>query len=105
MSVSLNQNFVLMTQDNLSRDWRGLLSLLNFSRIDENILLQSSEKTRKIIEIWNEYYTEANFEKLLELLEKIERFDIYDDVISFMGCFFVNFFSLVKSVYRKNLFF
>lgn len=73
------------------RDYRALMSLLKFDKIDETISERSSDRTRKIIEIWIECYEEANFQKLLQHLERIQRFDVYDDVITFMGLFAILF--------------
>lgn len=86
LSASLNVKKCL-GNEHVFRDWRGFASLLFFSRNHFNIVELSKNEFEKLLAIWNDSYTEANFNKLLNILKKIQRYDIFDDVRDFLGLF------------------
>lgn len=82
---SLNSLKILREDNQLCRDWRGLSSLLNLSGKDQNVVDRSGDKMKVLLEMWKGLFPESNFENLLECLQKIGRYDIYDDVIESLG--------------------
>lgn len=63
--------------------------ILNFTKNDFNLVEQNADKFRKLLEVWKESYSESNFKKLLSCIVLIDRHDIYDDIIEFLGIILV----------------
>lgn len=82
---SLNSEKIFSDERNICRDWRGLSSLLNLSGSEFNVIANSEDKMKILLEMWKRLHAESNFEVLLKCLEEIGRFDIYDDVIESLG--------------------
>nr|WJZ56737.1 myeloid differentiation primary response protein [Dioryctria sylvestrella] len=71
--------------DRLPRDWRGLTSLLNISIEIVGTINEYPDKTGKVLDIWLQRNDgTATLGKLLEYLERLDRFDVYDDIIDFV---------------------
>lgn len=87
LSASLNTKMILSSSENISRDWSGLAMLLNINKPEQNLVEQSSDRMTKLIDIWIASYKESHFESLLENLKRIDRHDVYDDIIRIMGLF------------------
>lgn len=81
---SLNIELIL-SDGNLHRDWRGLSSLFKCTKFDKAAVQHHENKTRKLIEISTSINRDLKFNDLLENLQRIGRFDVYDDVIETMG--------------------
>lgn len=87
LSASLNSKMILppLCNANISRDWNGIATLLNINKNNQNLVQQSSDKMLKLIEIWIVSYPDPDIKSLLENLQRIERYDVYDDIVDFMG--------------------
>lgn len=59
--------------------------LLNINKPEQNLVEQSNDRMTKLLDIWIASYQESHFESLLENLKRIDRHDVYDDVIRIMG--------------------
>lgn len=95
LSESLNSEKII-GEGGYNRDWRGFAVLLNFSKNQFNLVEQSTDKFRKLLDIWIESYEDANFDKLLKFICLIDRHDVHDDIIDFLT-------SDAKSYFTSNL--
>lgn len=67
------------TYINVSRDWRGLATLVNISAEIANSF-ESRDKTAKVIEYWIQKRDgTATVGQLLEYLQRLDRYDAFDD--------------------------
>ena len=79
LSQYLNGQQYISTASGLSRDYRGIAQLMGFSYAIINSILRSTDPLSNLLEMY-ENRSDANFSRLLEMIEKIERFDIIDDM-------------------------
>ncbi|KAM3961812.1 myeloid differentiation primary response protein MyD88 [Aphomia sociella] len=82
-SCLLNSKKILPADgpDRLSRDWRGLASLINISNEVVESIYGLADKTAKVIELWCQKRDgTATLGKLMEYLQLIDRYDVYDDL-------------------------
>lgn len=79
LSQYLNSEQYITTSKGLSRDYRGLAQLMGFSYSIMNFVLKTTDPLNSLLEMY-ENRSEATFDKLLQMLEQIERFDIIDDL-------------------------
>lgn len=63
----------------LPRDWRGLADLVNVSSERAAYIRLQPQKTVKVLEIWQKD-SSATVGHLLQHLERLDRFDVYDDL-------------------------
>ncbi|KAF9411191.1 hypothetical protein HW555_009964 [Spodoptera exigua] len=63
----------------LPRDWRGLADLVNVSAERAAYIRLQPQKTVKVLEIWQKDNS-ATVGHLLQHLERLDRFDVYDDL-------------------------
>lgn len=87
-TLALNLEQLIPTDGGLARDYRGLGELLGFSRVEvETRFKNSSNPTRSMIDAFinkninNDRNCRFSLNDLLKLLEKIERFDVIDDLL------------------------
>lgn len=85
-SQALNLEQLIHTEDGIARDYRGLGELLGFSKIEVDTRFKnSSNPTRSMIDaiISKNINNDRRFSlnDLLKLIEKIERFDVIDDLL------------------------
>lgn len=85
--LSLNSEQLLPTNDGLRRDYRGLGELLGFCEAElECRFKKSYNPTKSIIEAYISKNitsaTKPTVKDLLKVLEKIERYDVIDDMLS-----------------------
>lgn len=82
-SCLLNSKKVLPADgpDRLSRDWRGIASLINISNEVVESIYGLADKTAKVIDLWCQKRDgTATLGKLMEYLQLIDRYDVYDDL-------------------------
>lgn len=65
--------------DKLPRDWRGLAYLVNVSSEKAAYISLHPQKTTEVLEIWQKDQT-ATVGQLLNHLERLDRYDVYDDL-------------------------
>ncbi|CAH1646345.1 unnamed protein product [Spodoptera littoralis] len=63
----------------LPRDWRGLADLVNVSSERAAYIRLQPQKTVKVLEIWQKD-SSATVGHLMQHLERLDRFDVYDDL-------------------------
>ncbi|XP_004921572.1 myeloid differentiation primary response protein MyD88 isoform X1 [Bombyx mori] len=82
LSCLLNTKKIIPSDgpDKLPRDWRGLASLVGISSQEAGSIHQCSNKTDKVLEIWQRNGS-PTVGQLLEFLQRLDRFDVHDDVI------------------------
>lgn len=64
---------------NLFRDWRGLAYLVNVSSEKAAYIQLRPHKTAEVLEIWQKDPS-ATVGHLLNHLERLDRYDVYDDL-------------------------
>ncbi|XP_049866790.1 myeloid differentiation primary response protein MyD88 [Pectinophora gossypiella] len=82
LSCLLNTTKILLSEgpDKLPRDWRGLARLINISSEIANSY--ENDKTSKVIKYWIlKKDSTATVGKLLEYVQKMDRYDIFDDLM------------------------
>ncbi|KAJ0180241.1 hypothetical protein K1T71_003645 [Dendrolimus kikuchii] len=85
LSYLLNTNKIIPSDgpDKLPRDWRGLAHLLQIPNVVVSHLNQYPDKTTKVLEIWIKEKTEiATVGKLLEFMQRLDRYDVHDDILN-----------------------
>lgn len=87
MSLMLNPEKILVTEDGYYRDWRGLFKLSGLSQLEYSVIAQSSDKTRKLIELWLKQNNGVTMSQLQGSFGIIDRYDIYDDLFVSMSEF------------------
>lgn len=85
---ALNVEQLIPTANGLSRDYRGLAELMGFSSVEiENCFKRSYNPTKSLIDAYIDKNLSSRIESphtmndLLKLTEKIERFDVIDDLM------------------------
>lgn len=67
-------------------DWSGLAQLVGIDGQLRPHLLQESDKTAKILNLWHVKDKEnATIPNLLQCMEQLDRFDIIDDTADLIG--------------------
>lgn len=67
-----------------SRDWRGFAHLTGCNSEDVSLFQRSSDPTFDIFKKWREQES-STVKKFLLFLAKLDRFDVYDDILSLVG--------------------
>ncbi|CAG9826820.1 unnamed protein product [Diabrotica balteata] len=81
ISALLNPRKVIPNDKGLSRDWHGLAELCGISGEIIPHIKESKDAALKVLEIWSEKNKEeSTTAKLLSFLEKLDRFDVVEDV-------------------------
>ncbi|CAK1552680.1 unnamed protein product [Leptosia nina] len=64
------------------RDWRGLASLANISTEIAASIKEYNDKTRRVLDVWIQRNDgTATVSRLFEILQWIDRYDVYDDLL------------------------
>lgn len=79
LSQYLNAEQLITTSDGLSRDYRGLAQLMGFTYAVVNNILRTNDPFNSLLQMFQNR-SEANVKYLLEMIEKIGRFDVIDDL-------------------------
>ncbi|CRL03806.1 CLUMA_CG016507, isoform A [Clunio marinus] len=86
LSLLLNSEKILVTEDGYYRDWRGVFSLSGLTQSEFSLISQSQDKTNKLFDIWIKHTkdnnNDVNLSQLQEVFGIIDRYDIYDDTLS-----------------------
>lgn len=86
LSVLLNPEKVLVSEDGHSRDWRGIFSLSGLTQSEYALISQSRDKTAKLLDLWirknRENDISVTLSQLQHCFEIIDRYDIHDDTLS-----------------------
>lgn len=94
LSILLNPEKVLLSEDGCYRDWRGISILSELNQSEYSLVSQSQDKLEKLLELWieknKENGTEITLSQLQNCLGAIDRYDVYDDVATLLGMFLPN---------------
>jgi hypothetical protein len=87
LSVLLNPEKVLVSEDGHWRDWRGIFSLSGLDQSESALISQSRDKTSTLLDLWIKKSCEKGGQKvslsqLQQCFEIIDRYDIHDDTLS-----------------------
>lgn len=94
LSILLNPEKVLVNEDGLDRDWRGIFGLSGLNQSEYTVISQADDKMGKLLDLWNRKIDENNSQVTLGQLQHcfgiIDRYDVYDDTLSLFGKFQVH---------------
>lgn len=84
LSLLLNAEKVLVTEDGYHRDWRGVFSLSGLTQSEYTLIAQSIDKTKTLLDLWlrcgkDSEKDAVTLSQLHKCLEIIDRYDIFDD--------------------------
>lgn len=81
LSLLLNPEKVLRTEDGHYRDWRGLFTLSDLTQSEFSLISENRDKTRKLLELWLKRNKDniISINHIQECLGLIDRYDVYDD--------------------------
>lgn len=86
LSILLNPEKVLVSEDGHFRDWRGMFSLSGLSQSEYTLISQSHDKSGTLLDLWirktNESDSKVSLSQLQQCFELIDRYDILDDTQS-----------------------
>lgn len=83
LSECLNSEQVITTQNGFARDYRGIAQLMGFSYATISSFSRSSDPFKNLLECY-ERQSKGCLGDLMKMIEQIERFDVIDDLISFL---------------------
>ncbi|XP_031350316.1 myeloid differentiation primary response protein MyD88 [Photinus pyralis] len=85
LSTLLNPPKIILTEDGLPRDWNGLAELVGISGECIPSLQNAKDHTKKLLSVWHEKDQKSStICNLLTHLEKLDRFDVVEDVQYFI---------------------
>ncbi|KAG5679273.1 hypothetical protein PVAND_008852 [Polypedilum vanderplanki] len=106
LSVLLNPEKVLRSEDGYCRDWRGLFSFSGLSQSEYTLISQSHDKMSTLLDLWirknSENDHKVNLSQLQQCFELIDRYDIYDDTLSLLSDDAQAFLSKSQSINLEN---
>lgn len=74
---------MLVNEDGLRRDWRGLISMAGLDQSEQLQVSESADKTASLLDIWirtnAENDTSVSLSQLQQCLALIDRYDVIDD--------------------------
>lgn len=89
LSLLLNAEKVLVTEDGHFRDWRGIFSLSGLTQSEYSLISQSHDKTAKLLDLWQKRNEDNNSVVTLSQLQGcfgiIDRYDVCDDTLCLFG--------------------
>ncbi|KAK9872830.1 hypothetical protein WA026_019615 [Henosepilachna vigintioctopunctata] len=80
LSAMLNRPKVILTNEGLPRYWKGLAELCGIETFLIANLEFPKDSTRETLRLWTEKCNEATIRQLIEYLERLDRFDVVDDI-------------------------
>lgn len=82
LSRSLNPTKVLLSEEGIQRDWRGIAYLAGLCSLYEPFMQTEQDPINKVLSLWRHEGDNqtANFDNLLKFLGKIDRWDVADDL-------------------------
>lgn len=85
LSTLLNPPKIILTENGLPRDWNGLAELAGISGECIPSLQSAKDHTKKLLSVWYEKDQKGStIGNLLAHLEKLDRFDVVEDVQDFI---------------------
>ncbi|XP_023011661.2 myeloid differentiation primary response protein MyD88 [Leptinotarsa decemlineata] len=82
LSLLLNSEKVFLTKEKVPRDWRGLAELCGINGQYIPNYNGCDDKVKRILKTWQEKKKEeCTIGKLLSFLERLDRYDVVDDII------------------------
>lgn len=86
LSNRLNSLKILLTEDGLPRDWRGVLYCVNINDISVANFIDRNNPFRDIFDLWIQEKSEtATIGSLENILAIIDRYDVIDDCHNLFG--------------------
>lgn len=86
LSVLLNPEKVLVSEDGHNRDWRGIFTLSGLTQSEYALISQTDDKIGKLLDLWmrkiDENKSQVTLSQLQQCFGIIDRYDVYDDTLS-----------------------
>lgn len=79
LSLLLNSQKVIMTEDGYYRDWRGIFLLSGLSTPQYTLISENHDKTKTLLDLWAKEVKSVTLSDLQKNLGAIDRFDVCDD--------------------------
>ena len=79
LSQYLNGQQYISTSNGLSRDYRGIAQLMGFSYSVVKSAMDSADPLNRLLDMYQNK-SDATLQRLIDMIERIERFDIIDDM-------------------------
>lgn len=85
LSAKLNPPKILLTEEGLPRDWRGILHCARLNHGEANLVHSHPNPMASVLKLWCDAVRDdgrqgASFAQLIAALEVIDRFDVADDI-------------------------
>lgn len=87
LSHALNALRFFHSEEGYERDWRGVASIAlpNFCGMDKSITM-NEDCFERVLKLWCELHpSTATFDALLNILMRLDRWDIADDIVENLG--------------------
>lgn len=88
LSFSLNAIKVILSEDGVQRDWRGVHHYLHLESLPLGYLQTRDDKMGEMLEQWQIDCKTASLGELQKILGDIDRWDVVDDTSEMFGKFF-----------------
>lgn len=90
LSAKLNPPKILLTEEGLPRDWRGILHCARLNHGEANLVHSHPNPMASVLKLWCDAVRDdgrqgASFAQLIAALEVIDRFDVADDIKETLG--------------------
>lgn len=86
LSLRLNKFKVLLSENGLQRDWRGVLQLIDVPSATASDFMSFSDPLKHVLEHWQKYKPErATLGEFQCILGRIDRWDVLDDTLDKFG--------------------
>lgn len=85
----LNGTKVLLSEEGLSRDWRGILQCLHLNHTTSSDFISHKDPFGRIFERWlQEQGDSASLDDFQTILGRIDRWDVLDETRDYFGTFY-----------------
>lgn len=84
LTNNLDRKQLLLSEKGFARDYRGFAELIGFPYRTIKKFEESEDRTLKILKAW-ESRPDAMLDKLIDYLEKMDRYDVIEDFLPSLG--------------------
>lgn len=87
LSTQLNRKKIILTEEGLPRDWRGILHCINLKYTMASDFMADKNPFGSVFERWMQEQSKASLDDFQEILRRIDRWDVLDDTRKDFGRF------------------
>lgn len=97
LSINLNLIKVILSENGVQRDWRGVLHYLNLESMTLGYLQSRNDPMGELLDEWQRDCEDATMGELQRIIGEIDRWDVVDDTSDMFGNYlFLGFFFSVS---------